>query len=139
MKKNKHFPPIMIKPIPQEHPMGCAVACVASLLGIKYQEAWRLFGKPELSLRGIYCPQICRALSNAGRDYSYSRLTGTEQIKHGAIVFIEKNGKYPCGHYLLKTKRGWMNPWINFPIITPAKAGFSKRLPGKPKWILSEK
>ena len=139
MKNNGDFQPIVNKPIAQEHPMGCAVACVASLLGISYRDAWKLFGNPELSMRGIYCPGICRALGNAGKEYSYSRLASAEEIKPGAIVFIEKGGKYPCGHYLLKTERGWMNPWINFPNITPAKAGFSKKLPGKPQWVLSEK
>lgn len=40
------------------------------------------------------------------------------------------------GHYILRTKKGWMNPWINYPSISPARAGFQKRLPGEVQWIL---
>lgn len=58
--------------------------------------------------------------------------------KSGTIVFIAKSKKYPEGHYLLKTSKGWMNPWVNFPEITPARAGFQKRLPGKVVWVMHE-
>jgi len=59
--------------------------------------------------------------------------------QNGAIVFVERSKKYPAGHYLIKTKKGWMNPWINFPNISSAKSGFQKVLPGKAQWIIYQK
>ena len=49
-----------------------------------------------------------------------------------------KSNAAPAGHYLLKTKKGWMNPWINYPQIKPAKAGFQQKIPGKIQWIIFE-
>ena len=57
----------------------------------------------------------------------------------GVIVFIERSKKYPAGHYVIKTKKGWMNSWINFPNIFPAESGFQKDLPGKAQWIIYPK
>ena len=59
--------------------------------------------------------------------------------RNGTIVFIERSKKYPAGHYLVKTEKGWMNSWINFPNISPTKSGFQKVLPGKAQWIIYQK
>jgi hypothetical protein len=53
----------------------------------------------------------------------------------GTIVFIGKTEVHPVGHYLLFTEKGWMDPWINFPRLN-AKAGFRKKLPGKPVYAI---
>ncbi len=132
-----------MKPVTQEHPSGCAVACVASLLGVSYNSALKLFDNPKYAkTRGYYCREICRALGKKKIKYDFKRFK--EKHKHflnkeGTIVYTERNSEYPLGHYLLRTKKGWMNPWINFPSIVPAKSGFSKKLPGKPKWIVYRK
>ena len=123
----------------QEHSMGCGVACVASLLGISYKKSLRLFNKKYASTRGYYLKELALALSKKGLDYKYSKITDVtkKSLKiPGSIVFIRRSKKYPAGHYLLKTDKGWMNPWINYPKINPAKSGFQKKLPGEPQWVL---
>lgn len=127
----------MTKPVVQKHLMGCAVACVASLLNISYERAVALFSRPsQAGNKGFYCREVCQALE---KKYAFCQITkNTEQKlkQQGIIVFVSKSKKYPQGHYLLKTAKGWMNPWINFPEINPAKAGFQKKLPSKAKWVI---
>ncbi len=129
----------MNKSITQEESMGCAIACVAFLLRKSYKETKKLFDNPRYSLRrGYYCNEIVKVLNKNGLKYTFSRINRKNKnyiIKFGTIVFIGRSKKYPLGHYLIKTKKGWMNSWINFPIISPAKSGFQKILPGKAKWI----
>ena len=139
---NKNIKSIIedVKPITQESPMGCAIACTASLAGLSYKRARQYFdnGKLKDSTCGFYNRDIISALDKIGikaRAYSAERLDN-KKIKTGTIVFIERSQKYPAGHYLLKTKNGWLNPWINYPNITPAKAGFQKTLPSKIRWII---
>ncbi len=129
-----------MKPVVQEHAMGCAIACVASLLGINYSSALKLFRDRErVMLKGTYCRDVCSALFKAGKKYSYAKVNSKTAacLKNpGTIVFIKRSKKYPIGHYLLKTNKGWMNPWINLPMVNPAKAGYSRRLPGKSQWVI---
>ena len=120
-----------MKSITQEEQMGCGIACVAIILNKSYRYTKNFFDNPEYSSsRGYYCREIVKVLNKRGKDYTFSRIN--EKNKHllnkeGVIVFIERDKKYPFGHYLTKTKMGWMNPWINFPAISPAKSGFQKR------------
>ncbi|HEB46924.1 MAG TPA: hypothetical protein ENI22_00455 [Candidatus Pacearchaeota archaeon] len=130
------------KPITQEHPMGCGVACVASLLGISYEKALNLFNKDHTSTKGYYLKDIILALKKKKLNYQDSKVTNNAKkyLKiPGSIIFIRRSKKYPAGHYLLKTKEGWMNPWINYPKINPAKAGYNRKLPGEAQWILYKK
>lgn len=123
----------------QEDLMGCAVACTASLLGKEYSKTLKLFRKSCANTRGYYCKEIIQSLSNAGLHYNYSKVNDQSKkyLKlYGTIVFVKRSRKYPSGHYLLRTNRGWMNPWINYPKINPVKAGFQKKLPGKAQWVL---
>ncbi len=127
------------KPITQEHTAGCAIACVASILNINYKKALNFFNKDNVSIRGYYCSEIVKALNKNGLNYKSSKVNSKTKrflSKQGTIVFVKRSKKYPIGHYLLKTNNGWMNPWINFPEINPAKSGFNKKLPGKAQWII---
>jgi len=126
--------------IPQEAPMGCAIACIASLLNLSYRETRKLFkgGETKERTTGFYNRDILKVLKKGGivaKVHDFNK-THNKKLKPGIIVFIERSNKYPDGHYLLKTKKGWMNPWINFPLINPAKAGFQKKLPGKIRWVI---
>ncbi|MBI2043117.1 hypothetical protein HYT25_01880 [Candidatus Pacearchaeota archaeon] len=126
------------KPITQEEPMGCGVACVASLLGISYKKTLKLFGRNYNLKKGAYCDDIVKTLKKAGLNYNYSKVNGKTKKyinKIGSIIFISPTKKYRIGHYLLKTENGWMNPWVNLP-KNPIKAGLQKKLPGKPQWII---
>ncbi len=127
------------KLVAQEHTMGCGVACVASLIGTGYEKAMKLFNKRAASARGYYFKDIIPALKKSGLNYKGSKVNDKSEkyLKiNGSIIFIKRSEKYPKGHYLLKTNKGWMNPWMNYPKINPARAGFQKKLPGKVQWIL---
>lgn len=129
-----------MRPITQEASMGCAIACCASLLGLSYKQMRNYFdnGKIKEQTKGFYNRDIIDALGKLGisaRAFSIKRW-GNKKIKHGNIVFIGRSKNCPTGHYLLKTRDGWMNPWINYPNLNPAKAGFQKKLPGKAVWVI---
>ena len=129
------------KLITQEDPMGCGVACVASLIGISYEEAQKFFKENHSVTRGYYLKEILEALSRKNLNYKFRKITDKTKkfiSKKGSIVFIKRSKKYLSGHYLLKTSKGWMNPWANYPKINPAQAGFNKRLPGEAQWIIYE-
>jgi hypothetical protein len=129
-----------MKSVTQEEPMGCGIACVAMALNKSYKSAKRLFDNPEYALtRGYYCREIIKVLNQKRKNYDFLKVNEKNKSilnKEGGIVFIERSKKYPAGHYLIKTKKGWMNPWINFPNISPGKSGFQKILPGKAQWII---
>lgn len=129
------------KSVTQDHGAGCAVACTAYILGVTYQKALRFFSKPKQAWgRGFYCKEVVEALGSAQKTYSYCylkpKMLGILKIP-GTIVYVGASSRYPLGHYLVRTQRGdWMNPWINFPIITPAQSSFQRRLPGKPIYAI---
>ena len=129
-----------MKLITQEAPMGCAIACAASLAGISYKKMKNYFNDADSRERicGFFNRDIILALSRVNliaKAYSVRRWN-SRSFKMGAIVFIGRSKKYPAGHYLLKTKKGWMNPWLNYPNINPAKAGFQKKILDEIKWII---
>ncbi|MBS3170842.1 hypothetical protein J4223_03625 [Candidatus Woesearchaeota archaeon] len=127
-----------MKVVAQEHTMGCGIACVASLCNLSYKNALDFFEKKYAWSRGYYCREIAFVLKKKDLDYSWKKINFKTKslIRIGSIVFIARSSKWPFGHYLLKTEKGWMNPWINFPSITPVKAGFQKKLPGKAQWVI---
>lgn len=126
-----------MKAVVQEEPMGCSVACVASLLGISYKSARALFKNPKDAItKGYSCKAIANALEKGKQSkQTYMKAKPGMKFKEGDIVYISK----PLDHYLLKTKSGWMNSWINYPKINPARAGFQKKLIGPAEWIVLEK
>lgn len=129
--------------ITQIHPMGCGVACVASRCNITYSQALKAFKTPKLAwTRGIYCKEIVTALRNSGLEYKFERFATHRHKKHlakaGTIIFTRPSLQYPSGHYFIRTKNGWMNPWINFPEMTPAKAGIQKNMDQKISYVIFE-
>jgi len=130
-----------IRPISQEHPLGCSVACVASLCKIKYKEAIQLFKKKEHAwTRGFYCSEVVQALKTAGLNYTFEEFDFYRHSPHvrktGTIVFIAPNTKYPAGHFLLRLAKGWMNPWSNFPEMKPVRSSIEKFLPGEISYVV---
>ena len=128
-----------MKLIAQEASVGCAIACAASLTSLSYKQMRSYFDNAKReSTTGFYNRDIIKALSKSkitARASSIKRF-GKRSIKIGTVVFIKPSKKYLAGHYLLKTKNGWMNPWINYPNINPAKAGYQKKLLGKVAWVI---
>jgi ABC-type bacteriocin/lantibiotic exporter with double-glycine peptidase domain len=131
-----------MKAVVQEHPLGCGLACVACVANVSYSKVLKRVKSNLASTRGFYLKELVQALSKLGFNYVSGKLTEKTRkhlSREGTIVFIKRSRKYPAGHYLARTKKGWMNPWINFPSIVPAKAGFHARLPGTAQWIIYKK
>ncbi len=127
--------------VAQEHPLGCAVACVASLCEISYSQALDLFEVAEFAwTRGFYCSEVIKALSKRNLIYSFEKSEFSVNLgrleKSGSMAFVAPNSKYPSGHFLLRVEEGWMNPWANFPQMIPVKAAIEAALPGKHSYIL---
>lgn len=128
-----------MKTVAQEHSMGCGIACVAYITRKKYKDVLNLFEEEYVETGGYYCRDLINALNILGIKYSYKKVvekTKNLTRKEKSIIFIRRSKKYPEGHYIVKTKNGWMNPWINFPESNPIKSGFNKRLPGQAQWVL---
>ena len=129
-----------IKLVVQEEPMGCAIACVAAILNLKYSNAKKLFTNPKHAYgRGYYCKEIIQALGKGKKNYEFKKVTEkTKDLlnRNGTFVFIGGSEKYLCGHFLVKGEKGWMNPWYNYPKIAPAKAKFQKKFPGEAQWVI---
>lgn len=130
----------MSNPVTQEHGYGCAVACVAYILCISYNDALKLFDKPQQAWReGFYCVDIINALAKGAKIYEFCR---TDDQKNpyfpvNCIVYVESSEKYPVGHYLTKTiNNQWMNSWINCPVICPTLSGFEEQLPGIVSYVI---
>ncbi len=130
------------KPIKQEDPLGCGVACVAFVTGVSYKTAKSKYFKTVNSAKttGYICKDLVKALSLSGKKYSYNYIKYKRRFQNNTIAFIKRSKRYPAGHYLAKSKFGWMDPWINFNIKDPnpklAISGFRKRLPGRPIYVI---
>lgn len=131
-----------MKPVRQEDELGCAVACVAFVLGISYTDSLSLFsgGKRRVKEQAnFFCPEIVQILQSNGLRYYWQKLPKTfpeEDFPDLCIVFIKKSATYPYGHFLCRYKEQWMDPWINFPQIE-RKAGFRNALPNEPVYIIN--
>jgi hypothetical protein len=136
-----------LKPIPQKDNLGCGVACLAFLLNSDYLTTLKIIknGKYKAKNKGFLCNEIVKALKMEGKIFRCKYVSPKSRkniYKDNSIVFIKRSKKYPAGHYLCRYKNLWMDPWINFDKnddLKYAKAGFRKRLPGKPIYLISEK
>jgi hypothetical protein len=127
--------------ITQKSDYGCGIACFASLCNMSFDEAVEFLGKEYSVKHGWRPSDLVEALNRFGFNYKnyYVRKKDNFEYVPGSIVLIERSHKYPVGHYLLLTAKGWMDPWINLPEtkdIQKAKSGFRKELPGKPMYGL---
>lgn len=135
----------MKKYVKQEDPMGCGIACVACILGIDYKSAVDLFKeKAKRFNRGYTSKDITEALRKGNKEY-VSKYVGREKeptIENGDIVYVPKCRDFPYGHYLVKTKTGYMDPFINLHESnfdhTQARAGLRKILPNKISMKITE-
>ena len=130
-----------MKPVTQEDMFGCGVACVAFILEKSYADAKkRYFRGNDLKSVGLFCRDLVKALKKGGRGYDFKKVKGKIRFKVGDIVFVKRSKRFPAGHYLIKVKEGWMDPWMNFSVkefdIKKAKSGLRKKLPGKAEWVV---
>ncbi|MBP9731869.1 MAG: hypothetical protein KBD29_00195 [Candidatus Magasanikbacteria bacterium] len=128
-----------MKKIPQEALLGCAIACTASRVGLSYKTMKRYFDNAKYKEKsgGFYNRDIVKALDKLGVNTTVlsMRRYGKKYFKTGTIVFVGYSAQFPAGHFLLKTKKGWMDSWINY-LELPIRAGYRKKLPGTPEWII---
>jgi len=119
--------------VTQRDEWGCGAACVASLLAISYGDAltrlehYKGAGINEQP-KGLEPTPIIHVLRDAGYE-------ATKQYKAcswplGTIVLLTwEFGRYKdCGHYMLLTGRGWMDPWYNLN-KRPRKSQYRSVLP----------
>lgn len=131
-----------MKSITQLDSYGCGLACVSFLANINYQEVSNLDIKKQAQSQGFTCKELVRLLLQFGLHYEYKYLKPRLKNKiynDGVIVFIKRSKKYSSGHYLVRFKDQWMDPWINFSPdsnLNDASSGFRKRLPEKPIYAL---
>ena len=74
---------------------------------------------------------------NQNKKYIYNKVVGDKYSKsENSITLIYKSEKYPVGHYLLRGKNGWVDPWVDYPSIDKVHAGVRKVLPGNVWYVL---
>ncbi|KKR25572.1 MAG: hypothetical protein UT57_C0063G0005 [Microgenomates group bacterium GW2011_GWC1_39_7] len=134
---------ISMKPIKQDNPLGCAVACAAFILRITYGESLNLFknGRNKANSTGFLCKEIIAVLEQIGFKYEYKHVNGKTKKKIrrlNSIVFLRRSKRYPRGHYMVRSANNrWMDPWINFP-NKEIEAGCRGRLPERPIYGILE-
>lgn len=128
--------------ITQEDGMGCGAACVAFALSRSYQQVVSVLGKDKARTVGFQLKELVDALGHYELDYHFKHVK--PKIKQaiyqdGVIVFIKRSARYPYGHYLIRHKELWADPWVNLATdknIANAVSGFRRRLPGKAQWAI---
>ncbi|GGO80439.1 hypothetical protein GCM10011348_17100 [Marinobacterium nitratireducens] len=119
---------------------GCGVACVASLLGISYREAyWYLREEKGEAINrgtpGLEPHHIALALQKwkvkVVMDWEESN-----DFPNGTIVCVEGSEPYDGCHYILRTPYGWTDPWVN--MDTPNEARRAEHIESYPEgtWFL---
>ena len=132
----------MRESITQEFDYGCGIACFAFALNVTYKQAAKQLGEVQANSTRFWIKDFATALNISGKHYITKHLKPSVMrkiYKEGAIVLIRRSKRYPTGHYLIRHKGHWMDPWINLPSnksIEHAESGFRKRLPGKPMYAL---
>lgn len=133
-----------MKSITQKDYYGCGIACFAFVNNITYDQATNYFDMKYANIRGYYKVDFIRAFEIIGKSYGGDIITWENLPKiydQGSIIFIERSGNYPAGHFLARSKNNFMDPWINFrqdKNIENAKSGFVEELPGVPVYIMYE-
>jgi hypothetical protein len=128
---------------------GCGIACIANLLGEKYESVKSDFEEKFYKIDGgVKMFDIVNYLNLKGLKYKskffnqnkkceYNRKEGLKFSRiPNSITLIAKSEKYKVGHYLLRVKKGWVDPWINFTTLDKARAGIRKKLPGNAWYVL---
>lgn len=129
---------------------GCGIACMSNLLDKPYDTIKKDFETKFYCIdKGIKVFDIVEYLKthnlnyqskffNQNKKYKFNKAEAEKFAKiEKSITLIVKSKKYPVGHYLLRTKVGWVDPWFNFPSIDNVRAGLREELPDKPWYVLS--
>jgi len=128
---------------------GCGIACLSNLLDKPYDQIKRDFEHKFYSIeRGIKVSDLLSYLKmrnfeykskffNQNRKYEFNKKDADKFSRiTGSITLIVKSDKYPVGHYLLRVKNGWIDPWYNLPSIDNVHARIRKKLPDNPWYVI---
>lgn len=125
---------------------GCGAACLANLLDKPYDIVKKDFEKKFYTIdKGIKVFDMKRYLNGLGLTYDLKFFNQKDFNKDEAdtyskicnsITLIVKSEKYPVGHYLLRTKNGWVDPWHNLPSIDNVQASIRKTLPTNAWYVI---
>ena len=131
---------------------GCGIACLSNLLNLDYDYVKKDFETKFYSIeKGIKIFDIVKYFKTLNLEYKSKFFNQNKKYKlniieakkyseiEDSITLIAKNYKYPVGHYLLRIKNGWVDPWYNLPSIDNVKAGLRKELPNNPWYVLYPK
>ena len=139
LNKYKFYTFGMKDPVAQRHEYGCGAACVAFVTNDSYENVVNKLGTRNAISKGFYCKELVSVIGE-GYSFGYIKTSMRKRIYvDNVIVFIKRSKRYPAGHYLARHNNQWMDPWINFnqtKDIRYTKAGFRKRLPGKPIYYI---
>lgn len=119
--------------VAQSQEWGCGVACVASFLGTSYGEARDLLCKHKggktvnATPKGLELHHIALALQERGYRV-IADWREPSRFREGTIVCISGDKPYDGHHYILNTRKGWMDPWYNIG-TKPRKADFRQSYP----------
>ena len=128
---------------------GCGIACLSNLLDKPYDVVKKDFESKFYTIEGgVKMFDIVNYLETQGLEYKSKFFNQNKKHKtneseakkysqiNGSITLITKSKKYPIGHYLLRTKNSWVDPWFNLPSIDNVRAGMRKELPNEPWYVL---
>lgn len=131
---------------------GCGIACLSNLLGKDYDFVKKDFENKFYSIEhGVKIADMVRYLEThdlyykskffkPNKKYKLNKKEAEEFSKiENSITLIIKSKKYPVGHYLLRIKKGWIDPWYDFPSIDKVRASIRKELPDDPWYVLYPK
>lgn len=132
----------MNQTVTQQDEMGCGAACVAFVIGTSYKKAASLLGRDKAQTTGFQLKELRLTLAEYGHSYRQKHVNlapKTAIYRDGSIVFITRSKRYPYGHYLVRHRGSWMDPWINLAEnknVQHATSGYRRRLPDKAQWVL---
>lgn len=132
----------MRRSIVQKREYGCGVACFAFAANMSYRGAEEHLGPRIVSsheFRGVLMNRLLNELGLKYRKQYAGSGWRPKKYRDGTIAYIYSDPIYPHGHYFIRHKGAWMDPWINVRHdrrIRYAQSGYRKRLPGKPMFFL---
>lgn len=129
---------------PQQHALGCGIACVSYAANVSYRKSLSTFDNPEENVRrGCYCREMVAALARLGHDYSFIHnrrySIGYAELPVGSIAYIPKCTNYPAGHFIYRDEVSWVDPWHNCrhsADISAAQSGRRYRMDGHPQYMI---
>ena len=127
---------------------GCGIACLANLLEKDYDFVKKDFEKKFYKIdKGVNIADMVRYLQMYNLKYKskFFNQKDFEKVKKEAnkyskiensITLIAKSPKHKLGHYLLRTKNVWIDPWFNLPSIDNVHAHTRNKLPNNPWYVI---